>query len=150
VPAAIRHAGAIALLLSLVAAAQDRQGVEGVWINGDGDGWIELKIVDDRLRGRIIGSPDDPDNRNPSRLDVENPDPALRSRELRGLMILSDFSYDGEGRWTGGWVYDPNSGNTYKGTITFVDDATLKLRGFVGISLFGCTETWRRRESINQ
>lgn len=141
----MRVALIIALLWSLGVAAQEQRSVEGVWINGDGDGWIELAIVGGKLQGKIIGSPDDPDNSEPSRLDIENPDPSLRTRPLRGLTILSDFSDEGNGHWSGGRVYDPNSGNTYKGTITVVDDATLKLRGFIGISLFGRTETWQRR-----
>ena len=129
---------------AVVAAAADESLIEGTWINADGDGWIELVIVCNELRGRITGSPDDPAGRNPPRLDVNNPDPSLRSRRLLGLTILSGFRFDGS-RWTGGSVYDPNSGNTYRGTITLVDHDTLALRGYIGIPLFGRTETWRRR-----
>ena len=125
--------------------AQDELVIQGTWLNGDHSGWIELIVAGSELRGRIVGSPDDPQNKKPSRLDLENPNEELRSRELRGLAILSGFHYEGDGRWAGGRVYDPNSGNTYKGTITLVDNNTLKLRGFVGISLFGRTETWTRR-----
>jgi uncharacterized protein (DUF2147 family) len=128
--------------LPTVAAQSD---IEGIWVNGDGDGWIELTIDESELQGKIIGSPDDPENRKPSRLDVENPDKALRSRALRGLTILTGFTADSVNRWTGGRVYDPNSGKTYKGTLTLIDSDTLKLRGFIGISLFGRTEFWRRR-----
>lgn len=118
--------------------------IEGIWLNGKGDGLIELRIVDAMLEGRIVGAPDDPDHRKPSRLDELNPDSALRSRPLRGLTILTGFVRDGDGTWHKGRIYDPNSGKTYRGTITPVDANTLKLRGFVGISLFGRTDTWRR------
>jgi uncharacterized protein (DUF2147 family) len=133
------------LMLAGNTLAQDESSIVGVWVNGDGDGWIELEIVGSELIGRILGSPADPLNRNPSRLDIQNPEESLRDRPLRGLTILSGFRYEGDGRWDGGRVYDPNSGNTYKGTITVVDDVTLKLRGFIGISLFGRTEVWVRR-----
>jgi len=125
--------------------AQDELVIQGTWLNGDHTGWIELIVVESELRGRIVGSPDDPHNKKPSRLDIENPKVELRSRELRGLTILSGFHYESDGSWVDGRVYDPNSGNTYKGTITLVDNDTLKLRGFIGISLFGRTETWTRR-----
>jgi uncharacterized protein (DUF2147 family) len=132
---------------ALMAAAVDaQQTVEGTWVNGDGDGWIQLSITGGELRGVIIGSPDDPDNLRPSRLDAKNPERSLRARPVRGLTILSGFRRGNDGRWTGGRVYDPNSGNTYRGTITVVDETTLKLRGFIGISLFGRTEYWRRRQ----
>ncbi len=133
------------LILTGNTLAQDASSIEGVWVNGDGDGWIELEIVGPELIGRILGSPADPLNRNPSRLDTQNPEESLRDRPLRGLTILSGFRYEGDGRWDGGRVYDPNSGNTYQGTITVVDNVTLKLRGFIGISLFGRTEVWVRR-----
>ena len=97
----------LAALWCFAALAQDESSVEGIWINADGDGWIELRIVAGNLQGRIIGSPNDPDNSDPSRLDIENPDPALRARPLRGLLILEGVSLEGVGRWTGGRVYDP-------------------------------------------
>ena len=133
-------------VLSLAASAEDNSAIEGVWINGDGDGWIELFIEGEELRGKIIGSPDDPDNLRPPRLDTENPDPELRTRKLLGLVFLTGFRYDGDGTWKDGRIYDPNSGNTYKGTIKMESTERLKLRGYVGISVFGRTETWTRRQ----
>lgn len=136
---------ALFLLLASLSSGDGVSPVEGIWINGDGDGWIELSVIAGELRGRIIGSPDDPQNARPSRLDDKNPHKSERSRPLRGLTILSGFRPAGGGRWTGGRVYDPNSGNTYRGTITLIDADTLQLRGYIGISLFGRTEVWRRR-----
>ena len=127
-------------------ASEDLSRIEGVWLKEDGDGWIELTIVSGELTGSIAGSPQDPDNRNPPRLDGQNPDPALRSRPLLGLTILAGFRHEADGRWVGGQIYDPNSGKTYRGTITVLDDNTLDLRGYVGIPLIGRTETWRRRD----
>jgi uncharacterized protein (DUF2147 family) len=144
-PATRLAAAALLTLLPFGALPDGMTDIEGVWINGDGDGWIELYIQNEELKGRIIGSPDDPQNLKPSRLDTENPDTALRSRELRGLTILTGFRYDGDGEWKDGRIYDPNSGNTYRGTIRMEEAGSLKLRGYVGISLFGRTETWTRR-----
>ena len=48
-------------LLPFLAIPDDGRDIEGVWINGDGDGWIELYIANDELMGKIIGSPDDPE-----------------------------------------------------------------------------------------
>jgi uncharacterized protein (DUF2147 family) len=140
---------AIALMVLAFAPAMsddDISRIEGVWLNEDGDGWIELTIENGELVGRIAGSPQDPENRNPPRLDDKNPEPALRSRALLGLTILTGFRRDAAGRWVGGQIYDPNSGKTYRGTITVIDANVLDLRGYVGISLFGRTETWRRRQ----
>jgi uncharacterized protein (DUF2147 family) len=41
-------------------------------------------------------------------------------------------------------VVDPENGKEYKGKIWVVGRDELHLRGFIGISLFGRTETWVR------
>lgn len=134
---------ALAITLLPLTVASATTDIEGRWLSGDGDGWIEIELVGDSLVGRIAGSPNDkPDD--PPRYDDLNPDPALRDRPLKGLTIMSGFTYDADGRWVGGRIYDPNSGKTYKGTIRQIDANTLKLRGYVGISLFGRTDTWTR------
>ena len=138
---------AYALVFCLMSfAVPGAETIEGVWLNEDGDGWIELQMTDGELRGVIAGSPDDPERLRPPRLDVENPDPALRDRKLFGLQILYGFRMETADRWGGGRVYDPNNGNTYRGTITLVNVNTLRLRGFIALSLFGRTEVWTRRK----
>lgn len=79
-------------------------------------------------------------------LDVLNPDPARRNVPLCGLQLIGGFipSPHKTGGWDKGWVYDPDSGHTYSGTITTVDTRTIKLRGYVGVPLFGRTLTLRR------
>jgi len=134
----------VALLLAVFAAsgAQEVPDVEGTWLSGDGDGWIEITHAGNGLSGIIKGSPNASDDR-PDR-DVKNPDPALRDRLLTGLELFRGFSYDGDGRWTGGTIYDPNSGKTYRCIITWVDKNTLKVRGYIGVPMLGRTETWNR------
>jgi len=116
---------------------------EGRWLSGDGDGWIEVKLVGDSLIGVIAGSPNTKPG-DPPRYDDLNPDPELRDRPLDGMTIMSGFTFDGEDRWSGGTIYDPNSGKTYKCTLTQVDNNTLKMRGYIGLSLFGRSDTWTR------
>jgi len=136
------------ILLSLVAvyAWAGQTDVAGRWLSGDGEGWIEIQIVGDSLIGVIAGSPNTQEGEQP-RYDDLNPDPKLRSRPLDGMTIMSGFVYDGDGRWSGGTVYDPNSGKTYKCTLTQIDANTVKLRGYIGISLFGRSDTWTRDDT---
>ena len=44
-----------------------------------------------------------------------------------------------DGDWTGGWIYDPDHGKTYSGVISAIDADSVRLRGYVGIPLFGRT-----------
>ncbi len=130
------------ILFSSLAWA-DRTDVEGRWLTQEGDGWITIQLVGDSLEGSVAGSPD-PKQREEREFDDRNPDPNLRTRLLDGLTIMTGFEYKGDGHWSGGTVYDPNSGKTYKCTVKQLDANTLKIRGFIGISLFGRSETWTR------
>lgn len=134
---------AIAFLLASPAAGAAEADIVGLWLSGDGDGWIEIRQDGDTVVGVIAGSPNSRPG-EPERLDALNPDRALRQRKLNGMTFMTGFVYAGEDRWTGGSIYDPNSGKTYKGTMTLVGQNTLKLRGYIGISLFGRTDTWTR------
>ena len=83
----------------------------------------------------------------PETTDLLNPNAALRKRPLCGLAIGTGFHQEDAVHLTGGRLYDPTSGHTYKGTITASGD-TLKLRGYVGISAFGRSQLWHRVPTI--
>ncbi|MGC9195713.1 MAG: DUF2147 domain-containing protein [Syntrophobacteraceae bacterium] len=78
------------------------------------------------------------------RRDSHNPDPRLRKRTLVGLPLLSGFHYAGHNLWEGGQIYDPDDGKEYSAMIWLDGKKDLKLRGYLGFSLFGRTETWVR------
>jgi uncharacterized protein (DUF2147 family) len=79
----------------------------------------------------------------PETTDKQNPDASLRNRSLCGLDIGTGFHQTDADHLTDGHLYDPKTGHTYRGTITAAGD-TLQLHGYIGISLFGRTETWHR------
>lgn len=133
----------LSLLLATSPALAAGEDVFGTWLTGDGDGWVTISPNGTGLSGTIAGSPNDDPQR--STVDDKNPDPQLRSRKLAGLEIVSGFEFDGDDRWTGGTIYDPNSGKTYRCIITIKDRNTLHVRGYIGISLIGRTETWTRK-----
>ena len=84
---------------------------------------------------------------SPETTDKQNPDPSLRSRHLCGLAVGTGFHQTDPQHLTDGHLYDPKTGHTYSGTIT-ADADTLHLHGYIGISLFGRTETWRRVPTV--
>lgn len=83
----------------------------------------------------------------PSRVDIHNPDPALHTRTLCGLRIGQGFHLASTTKAEGGTLYDPKSGKTYRGAMTSTGDQ-LNLRGYVGIPLFGRSETWTRTTPV--
>jgi uncharacterized protein (DUF2147 family) len=79
---------------------------------------------------------------NPEQVDVHNPDPAKRTRRVKGLMILQGYS-GGPPQWTGGSIYDPQTGDeSHNSTLTLVAPDMLKVRGCR--LLFCRSETWTR------
>lgn len=79
----------------------------------------------------------------PAVTDIHNPDAGLRQRPLCGLKIGTGFRVEHNDRASGGTLYDPKSGNTYHGDMK-VEGQQLRLRGYVGFTWFGKTETWKR------
>jgi uncharacterized protein (DUF2147 family) len=75
--------------------------------------------------------------------DVHNPDPALRTRPLCDLHIGTGFTLVDSDHAIGGTLYDPKTGKTYRGSLA-ADGGRLRLRGYIGIPLFGESQTWTR------
>ena len=73
--------------------------------------------------------------------DVNNPDPKLRSRPVQGLPILSGFKPDAKGL-SGGRIYDPKSGKTYRSMLRLNADGSLKVSGC--IAFFCQSQRWTR------
>jgi uncharacterized protein (DUF2147 family) len=132
---------ALGLAWAPAAGASDDRAAQvlGNWLTEPRDGIFEISLAaDGSYQGRIVGGND------PQRLDPHNPDPARRSQLLRGQVILQGLKYDGDGKWSGGTIYDPDSGRTYKCRLQQLDHDRLQLRGFIGFALLGRSQLWTR------
>jgi hypothetical protein len=75
--------------------------------------------------------------------DVHNKDPKLRDRPLVGSVLMWHLRYD-DGEYVDGYVYNPEDGGTYRLKAEVLGPESLKIRGFLGISLFGQSKVWSR------
>lgn len=66
-----------------------------------------------------------------------------KDQPILGMDILSGLKKKGD-EWSGGKILDPKNGKEYKCYIQLLDKDTLKLRGYIGFSLFGRTAIWKR------
>ncbi|QDH73660.1 DUF2147 domain-containing protein [Brevundimonas sp. M20] len=112
----------------------------GLWQTSTNGGQVRIVRCGQALCGTLVTS--DTIRANPNTLDEHNADRAQRSRPLRNLPMLRGF-VGGPTEWTGGSVYNPADGRTYRGTITLQGDNTLRLRGCVVAPLCR-TQTWTR------
>jgi uncharacterized protein (DUF2147 family) len=122
--------------------------IRGLWVDHrEGDQrkvavWIE--DCDDLLCGRIYWLKKPLSAGGQPKRDRHNPDAALRDRPLCGLTILTGFQHVEEGTWSAGRIYNPNDGRSFSGTIHLEPDGSLRIRGYVGFTLFGKTAVWVR------
>ena len=67
-----------------------------------------------------------------------------KDKPVLGLQIIRGLKPDGDA-WTGGEILDPKNGKVYKAKLHLEDGGQkLLVRGFIGVSLFGRTQTWLR------
>jgi len=137
------------LLLCLFAATktfaqtQEADKILGLWLSEDKTGKIDVYKANGKYFGKLIwGKTMYETDGITSRKDVQNKDEKLRSRNLKDLVMLTDFTYH-DGVWDGGQIYDPYSGKTYSCTLK-LKDGKLNIRGYIGVSLFGRTSVWER------
>jgi len=116
----------------------------GLWEVGSGKARIKIVAYGDKYAGKMVWlkEPTYPDGK--IKVDKNNKVESLRTVPLLGYTNLIGFIDKGDGKYEDGTIYDPENGNTYKCVITIKDENTLEVRGFVGISLFGRTDVWKR------
>lgn len=137
----MRYLFLVTLFLLLSATAHAQTGIFGVWTEPTGSSIRVERCGPEVCLTLVAISP-----RAPAQTDQRNPDSRLRQRALCGLRIGSGFHLsEGDSKAEGGALYDPKTGKTYRGAITRAGD-TLRLRGYIGIKLFGATETWKRAQ----
>lgn len=126
-----------AIFVGLMVFAQSNDPILGKWQNPSGEGRIEIYKKGDKYYGKLYWIKDS------SKKDLKNPTESLRSRNIQGLEILTNFTKNGK-TYEGGQIYDPKSGKTYSCKMTLKSNDALDIRGYVGVSLLGRTETWKR------
>jgi uncharacterized protein (DUF2147 family) len=69
-----------------------------------------------------------------------------KDQPIEGLEFIRGVTKaEGKDVWEGGTILDPDSGTVYKVKLTPIEGGKkLEVRGFIGVSLFGRTQTWTR------
>ena len=135
----------LALLMVVVVIAVPHRAAhaaapDGVWLI---DGRVAIEIFDcsGLLCGRILWLKVPRDPLGELDRDKKNPDPGLQQRRLCGLTIFWGLGSAERDRWTDGWFYNPDDGETYRisAELSAVDQLTARI--YRGIPLFGETKT---------
>ncbi len=132
-------------ILSLPTYAIDPSANEilGLWLNHEKDAHIEVYKCGDYFYGKIIWLKN-PDEDGAPKKGKHNPDDALKGKPLLGLDMFSKFTYEGNKKWDDGKIYNPREGKTYSCYLNIKENGSLKVRGFIGLSIIGKTNYWTR------
>jgi uncharacterized protein (DUF2147 family) len=126
-----------------VAASQASDLILGEWWTEGRQG--RLRFTRDRqglFRGTTTCCVHKDEADSPS-IDRYNPKPNLRTRSTVGIVLIWKLKYE-DGEYVDGYVYNPRDGKTYRIEAKVIDQETLKIRGYMGISLFGQNQIWKR------
>lgn len=131
----------LSVFMSFNLAAQD---IAGIWYNTEKSGKIKIFNEEGVYFGEIIWLEEPLNENGEPKVNENSPNVADHDDPIIGLRVLKDFTSEGDGKFSGGTIYDPENGKTYKCVITFIDDNNLDVRGYVGIPALGRTEKWTR------
>jgi uncharacterized protein (DUF2147 family) len=139
-------AAVIGLWLSMPLVAQDLSP-EGRWQTiDDKTGVAKSVVVITVVNGEVVGSVEEvyaPPSPSTHPLCEKCPGDR-KDKPIVGMRIMWGLKKDGD-EFTGGRVFDPEDGKTYRCKIRVVDGGQkLEVRGFIGLSMFGRTQTWKR------
>jgi uncharacterized protein (DUF2147 family) len=133
------------LALPLVVGAAPADSPVGLWRTFDDHtgkprGLVRIYQQGGVLYGDVAATVDPADATRACDLCTDD----RRGKPVLGLNIIRGLKPDGE-NWDGGTILDPQTGSVYRCTLRLTDGGTrLVVRGYLGISLLGRSQTWIR------
>ena len=112
--------------------------------NGKEKSLVRIVEVNGEFRGtieKLFREPGEDPNPNCEKCPGDK-----KNKPVLGMMILTGLKKDKD-QWSGGEILDPQNGKIYKCKVWLENkDRELHLRGFIGVSLLGRTQVWKREE----
>ena len=121
----------------------------GLWrtiddLTGKPRGLVRIIEADGEYQARVEKTfPKPGEDSNPKCEKCEGP---RQNKPVIGMTILWGLKKQGD-EYQGGQILDPENGKIYRARIKLEDGGKkLDVRGFIGFSLFGRSQTWLREE----
>jgi uncharacterized protein (DUF2147 family) len=120
------------------AAVRTAVNPAGRWLTASGNLEVDIAPCGQALCGTVVRVLANRSMSNPKvELAPTDSPPAL------GMKILTDFTPSGDGEWQG-HIYNRENGKTYSCLMALAASDQLNMRPYIGLSLFGKTQIWRR------
>lgn len=130
----------VAMIVFLTAiSANAATPLDGYWLTENERSVIKVEECDMGLCGYVYWIID-----GGMQTDSNNPEETLRGRPMCGLPILWGMEKQSATEWEDGKIYKADDGDIYDANLELLDDGTLKVRGYLGLSWLGKTQIWKR------
>ena len=132
-------------LIMLWAFFFQTDSIEGTWITTDDEtGNQKSEVLIFKENGKLYGKITKlllPEDQGKKCINCKGQN---KDQSIVGMLIINDLQLD-DYSWEDGTILDPKSGKVYDCNIGFEDSNTLKVRGYIGFSLLGRTQIWKRK-----
>jgi len=136
-------AASFAALLLVSPSLAGSDSPQGLWVLDDHSTVVEIMQCANHLCGRIVGVA------GASRKGAFAPDgrriaAGESRRSLCGSVVFDGFRQGRGEQFVGGRFFNPEDGRFYDATATVESPDTIRVRGYVGVELFGRTRYLHR------
>ncbi|MDR1345567.1 MAG: DUF2147 domain-containing protein [Bacteroidales bacterium] len=107
------------------------QNITGIWLTENGESKVEIYERNSEFFGKVIWVKEQTE----------------KAQKSVGVTILKNFVRQEDNTYKGS-IFAPHLDKTFKGAITSKSESEITVRGFLGISLFGSSQHWKRVNSI--
>ena len=124
-------------------------GPLGTWIDHTGRGAVSIEPCASHqgLCGRIVWMQHPLDKTGQPLRDSRNENRRLRDRPICGLQVIGNLKPMRDGSWDGGWIYDPEQGESFDVELRLRAPNVLQVKGYKGLKFLSETFQWRRAEA---
>ncbi|HAT32441.1 MAG TPA: DUF2147 domain-containing protein [Janthinobacterium sp.] len=140
---------AVTLAMSSAAVWADDASPVGLWkniddVSGKPKALIRISESNGVLEGKLeklFRAPDQDQAPKCDKCEGVNKD-----QPILGLKFMWDLKKEGD-EYAGGEILDPDNGKVYKSKMHLEENGKkLKVRGYIGLPMFGRSQTWVRQE----
>jgi uncharacterized protein (DUF2147 family) len=139
---------AAAMIAALIPAVGQEPSAAGLWeqideTSGQAEGWFRIVEKDGVYQGTLVKGFPKP-GEDPATWLCNKCEGAEKNAPVIGLTLIKGMKRKGLA-YEDGTIMDPRDGSVYRALMNLSRDGqTLEVRGYLGISLFGRSQTWKR------